>query len=75
MIGRIDDKNRALLEVFVSNRLKGTHTRITTWIETVLDGHLVFSMELIRDLKLEDLVETEAILADGSKVTLETYLC
>ena len=75
MIGRVDDKNRALLMVFVSNRLKGTYTPVTTWIDTAFDGHLVLSMELIRDLELEDLVETEAILADGSKVTLETYLC
>ena len=32
-------------------------------------------MQLIRDLELDDLVETEAILADGSKVTLETFIC
>jgi hypothetical protein len=30
---------------------------------------------LIERLQLDSLVETEAILADGSKVTLETFVC
>jgi clan AA aspartic protease len=45
------------------------------WIDTAFDGHLVFSHELIRQLQLESLAQTEAILADGRKVTLETFLC
>jgi len=35
----------------------------------------VFSHSLIGELGLDTLVETEAILADGSKVQLDTYLC
>lgn len=75
MIGSVDNKNRALLDVRVSDTADGTYTAVTTWIDTAFDGHLVFSQELIEQLHLESLVETEAILADGSKVTLETFLC
>lgn len=35
----------------------------------------MFSHSLIGELGLDTLVETEAILADGSKVQLDTYLC
>lgn len=48
---------------------------VVAWIDTAFDGHLVFSRELINSLELEALVETEAILADGSKVSLESYFC
>jgi predicted aspartyl protease len=48
---------------------------VTTWIDTAFDGHLVFPSKLIAELGLETLVETEAILADGSKVVLETFIC
>jgi clan AA aspartic protease len=50
-------------------------TEVVAWIDTAFDGHLVFSRELINSLKLDALVETEAILADGSKVSLESYFC
>ena len=75
MIGQVDNKGRALLDVSVSNRLHGTYVWVTTWIDTAFDGHLVFSAKLIEDLGLDPLVETEAILADGSKVILETFIC
>jgi predicted aspartyl protease len=35
----------------------------------------VFSASLIEERGLDSLVETEAILADGSKVSLETFIC
>jgi clan AA aspartic protease len=47
---------------------------IEAWIDTAFDGHFVFSTPLIEELGLDTLVETEAILADGTKVTLETFL-
>ena len=75
MIGHVDSRGRALLEVAVSGKLDGTYVPATVWIDTAFDGHLVFSRELIEELDLESLVETEAILADGSKVVLETYVC
>ncbi len=75
MIGHVDDRGRALLEVWVSKNLGGNYVPVTTWIDTAFDGHLVFSRKLIEELDLDPLVETEAILADGSKVVLETFIC
>lgn len=75
MIGRVDQSGRALLDVHISSRLNGNPTAVTTWIDTAFDGHLVLSLELIKELELDSLVQTEAILADGSRVTLETFLC
>lgn len=48
---------------------------MTSWIDTAFDGYLVFPQALIDKLSLEPLAETEAVLADGSIVALETYLC
>lgn len=75
MIGSVDEKDRALLDVCISDKLDGKYTPVTAWIDTAFDGHLVFPSQLIEKLNLESLAETEAILADGSKVTLETFLC
>jgi clan AA aspartic protease len=75
MIGQVDDRNRALLTVSVRKNLTSAYVPVTTWIDTAFDGHLVFSKKLIEELDLEALVETEAILADGSKVVLETFVC
>jgi len=75
VIGYVDDKRRALLDVSVSKTLAGDSVLVTTWIDTAFDGHLVFSRTLIEELALDELVDTEAILADGSKVVLETFVC
>ncbi len=75
MIGYVDEKGRALLNIRICQSQSGDYTPITTWIDTAFDGHLVFSSELIKELELESLVETEAILADGSRVTLDTFVC
>jgi clan AA aspartic protease len=75
MIGRVDERGRALLDIRVGNKLVGECAEVTAWIDTAFDGHLFFSLELIQNLQLDSLVETEAILADGSTVTLDTYIC
>lgn len=75
MKGFVDDRDRALIPIRVAGKLRGELTDVVAWIDTAFDGHLVFSRELINSLKLEALVETEAILADGSKVSLESYFC
>jgi clan AA aspartic protease len=73
--GNVDERNRALITISVSNQVDGQYDDVVAWIDTAFDGHLVFSARLIKQLGLDPLVETEAILADGSKVALETYLC
>ena len=75
MKGFVDERDRALMPIRVANSLRSEMAEVLAWIDTAFDGHLVFSRQLISRLKLEALVETEAILADGSKVSLESYLC
>ena len=74
-IGIVDENGRALLDVRISDQADGNYTPVATWIDTAFDGHLVFPRELINTLGLESLAETEAVLADGSTVALETFLC
>ena len=75
MNGYVDDQNRALMRVEVQASLSAGTEPIEAWIDTAFDGHFVFSSNLIKELGLDTLVETEAILADGSKVALQTYVC
>jgi clan AA aspartic protease len=75
MIGRVDEQARALLPVRVSKRRDGDAVEVATWIDTAFDGHLAFPDQLIEELRLEPLAETEATLAGGSIMSLETYLC
>lgn len=71
MKGFVDERDRALISIQVANGLRSERTEVPVWIDAAFDGHLVFPRELIGKLKLDALVETEAILADGSKVSLE----
>jgi clan AA aspartic protease len=73
--GEVDKRNRALITILIRNKIDGQSHQVVAWIDTAFDGHLVFSQNLIDQLGLESLVETEAILADGSKVALETFIC
>ena len=75
MKGFVDERDQALIPIRVANKLRSVPTEVIAWIDTAFDGHLVFSRELINGLKLEALVETEAVLADGSKVSLDSYFC
>jgi len=75
VIGSIDQKGRALLDVRISRKVDGEYIAVTTWIDTAFDGHLVLPLELIRELELDSLAQTDAILADGSRVTLEAFFC
>ena len=74
MKGRVDENKRALLTVAVQSKLSNDPVSIEAWIDTAFDGHFVFPTTVIEELGLESLVETEAILADGTKVTLETFV-
>lgn len=74
MTGWVDNDRRSLLTIAIAATPK-THARnIDVWVDTAFDGHLVLSIELVDELGLETLAETEAILADGSKITLETHV-
>ena len=75
MNGRVDDERRALLTVQVGNTQTADRTEIDVWIDTAFNGFLVFSKHMIDALALEQEAATEAILADGSHVILESYIC
>lgn len=75
MIGTVDKRGRALIDVDIRRNPNSNPIAVTTWIDTAFDGHLVFPTSLIEKLQLDSLVETEAILADGTKVTLDTFVC
>lgn len=75
MNGHVDDSLRALLELRVGNTPSEQPTPVTVWIDTAFDGFVVFSKSLIESLKLDQEAAAEAILADGSRVTLESYVC
>ncbi len=45
------------------------------WIDTAFNGHFVFPQQLIEQLGLTQFAATDAVLADGSCVTLESYVC
>lgn len=75
MIGKVDDHSRALLDIEVRTQSNLPGTLVTAWVDTAFDGHLVFSKRLIEELQLEFLADTDAILADGSIVNLETFIC
>jgi clan AA aspartic protease len=73
--GRVDESRRALLEVLVRRTETEAPRVLTVWVDTAFNGFLVFPQELIQDLALEQEAATEAVLADGSLVTLESFLC
>ena len=75
MKGHVDEQDKALLSVEVYSSLSNDPVVVEAWVDTAFDGHFVFSTELIKELALETLVETDAILADGSKVAMQTYVC
>ena len=74
MNGHVDESRRALINVAIRAKLDGDATSLDAWIDTAFDGHFVFPTTLIEELGLETLVETEAILADGTKVLMETFV-
>ena len=75
MTGHVDELLRALLEIGVRRELSDGSTGVTVWIDTAFNGHLVFSKRLIDELGLKQEAATDAILADGRQVTLESYVC
>lgn len=55
MMGSIDERGRALVDVQISRKLNAERMAVTTWIDTAFDGHLVLPLQMIKDLELESL--------------------
>jgi clan AA aspartic protease len=50
-------------------------TVITVWVDSAFNGFLVFPHKMIEKLGLQHVAATDAVLADGSRVTLESFGC
>jgi len=57
VIGKVDDRNRALIDLEVRQTPNSQGTSVTAWIDTAFDGHLVFPLPLIQELELQSLVD------------------
>jgi clan AA aspartic protease len=75
LIGYVDETKRALIDIKVRAEKNTDFSTVTAWVDTAFNGHLVFSKELIEVLRLQREAATEAILADGSVVILESFAC
>jgi clan AA aspartic protease len=73
--GRVDEFLRALVDVAVRPTESGAPRVLTVWVDTAFNGCLVFPQDMIEELGLQQEAATEAILADGSRVTLESFVC
>ena len=75
MIGIVDESGRALLRVRLRSRGSSTASEIEAWIDTGFTGELVLPRNQAVSLGLEPCSGTQAILADGSKITVDAYTC
>ena len=75
MNGRVDESLRALVDVTIHRTDSDPPTVVTVWIDTAFTGFLVFPLNMIEKLGLQQEAATEAILADGSRVILESFVC
>jgi clan AA aspartic protease len=73
--GVVDDKLRAMVSLPISVTRDAERTHVQVWIDTAFNGGLVIPRSLVESLGLEQQAATEAILADGNLVELETYAC
>ena len=75
MNGIVDGSMRALLDVSVA-AVKGAGKQvIPVWIDTAFNGGLVIPRQHIKRLGLKQASTTQATLADGRTVDLETFTC
>jgi clan AA aspartic protease len=73
--GIVDQSMRALLDLSVAASKDGPKQRFMAWIDTAFNGSLVMPRQYIDRLGLEQASTTQAILADGRSVDLETFTC
>jgi clan AA aspartic protease len=73
--GIVDNSMRALLDVSVAAARGAERQVVTVWIDTAFNGGLVIPRHRIEHLGLRQASTTQAILADGRSVDLETFTC
>jgi len=64
-----------LIDISVSASVQEQAASLTVWIDTAFNSGLVIPRTQIAALGLKKASSTEAILADGQLIELETYTC
>lgn len=75
MNGQVDSFGRALVTVSIRPSNVAAAHDVQVWIDTGFNGDLVLPQQHIDDLALSESGTVKAILADGSEVTLQRYVC
>ena len=75
MNGIVDESMRVLLDVSVAAAKDGRQQVLRAWIDTAFNGGLVIPRQHIERMRLKQASTTQAILADGRSVDLETFTC
>ena len=75
MTGRVDADGRALLRVPVAATPRGPRTDIEAWVDTAFTGGLTLPRPVAAALGLAAGSSADAVLADGSPVVLESFVC
>ena len=75
MTGAVDSSGRALLRVQLRHATTAVPVEFDAWIDTGFTGELVLPRSKIVHLALPLGPAVQAVLADGSPVGLDSYLC
>jgi clan AA aspartic protease len=75
MIGRIDNRGRALVTIALRSVSGDQTSTVEAWIDTGFTGALILPRETIRNLGLSKVGSIGAELGDGSTVFLDRFSC
>ena len=73
--GRVDVHGRALLRVPVAATVGWLRTDIEAWVDTAFNGGLTMPRATAIGLGLAAGASTDALLADGTRVVLDSFVC
>jgi clan AA aspartic protease len=75
MTGKVDQSGRALLRMRLRHPTSAVVTETDGWVDTGFSGDLVLPQTLIVALGLPRGQAGGAVLADGSQIVVDTWVC
>ena len=75
MNGIVDESQMALLDILIAAGKGARKEPLTVWIDTAFNEGLVIPRSQVERLGLKQASTTQATLADGNVVDLETFTC
>lgn len=75
MKGHVDEKCRALVAIRIAAPDRDEFVQCWAWIDTAFNGSLVLPRNTAAELQLPMESSAEAVLADGTRVAMETFGC